>query len=252
MCASWWWCSYLPELANSKSFPVLEKTISATSASHSTASSCAFFNKPPRLLENVTCLLVAFSIFFISIFPLPICPPPPPSSSSPTVGSVVSSPSLLNKRQTIRKAFFLVMFTTSFFKNLPLLQTTALHSTPLHSTPLHSLGRSVARSLTHSLHHNTLQQQLLRFLLLLLHCSQAPLLHVLPSLLSLQLLFFCIRGCSSKRASKHDQQAFPHTHTHTHTHQQQRKEAEPAPMSTATNQRTKFERATFNERRTNE
>jgi hypothetical protein len=39
----------------------------------------------------------------------------------------------------------------------------------------------------------------------------------------------------------------------THTQQQQQwKEAEPAPMSTATNQRTKFERATFNERRTNE
>jgi hypothetical protein len=83
---SFFLAAYLPELANSNSFPVLEKMMSATSASHSTASSCAFFNRPPRRLENVTCLLVGFSILLISIFPRPISS----SSSSWRSGSVVS------------------------------------------------------------------------------------------------------------------------------------------------------------------
>lgn len=46
--------------------------MSATSASHSTASSSAFLNNPRRRFENVTCLAVAFFIFFISIFSLAI------------------------------------------------------------------------------------------------------------------------------------------------------------------------------------
>lgn len=61
-----------PELEYSQSFPVLEKTITATSASQRIASSRAFLSSPFRLLENVTCLLFAFSILFISILPLPI------------------------------------------------------------------------------------------------------------------------------------------------------------------------------------
>ncbi|KAG6556086.1 hypothetical protein Mapa_002027 [Marchantia paleacea] len=46
--------------------------MTAISASQSTDSSWAFFIRPPRRLENVTCLLVGFSIFLISIFPRPI------------------------------------------------------------------------------------------------------------------------------------------------------------------------------------
>lgn len=61
-----------PELENSKSFPVLEKMITATSASQRIESSWAFLRSPFRLLENVTCLLFAFSILLISILPLPI------------------------------------------------------------------------------------------------------------------------------------------------------------------------------------
>lgn len=63
-----------PALENSKSFPVLEKIMRATSASQRTDSSCAFFSNPTRRFEKVTCLLVAFSILLISIFPLPISP----------------------------------------------------------------------------------------------------------------------------------------------------------------------------------
>ena len=55
-------------LANWKSFPLLEKMMSPTSASHRTERSCAFFIKPPRRFENVTCLVVAFSILLILIF----------------------------------------------------------------------------------------------------------------------------------------------------------------------------------------
>ncbi|CAA6665697.1 unnamed protein product [Spirodela intermedia] len=57
----------------------------ATSASHSTDNSYAFLNRPLRRLQKVnrplrrlqkvTCLLVVFSILFISIFPLPISNP---------------------------------------------------------------------------------------------------------------------------------------------------------------------------------
>ena len=55
-------------LANWKSFPLLEKMMSPTSASHRTERSCAFFIKPPLRFENVTCLVVAFSILLILIF----------------------------------------------------------------------------------------------------------------------------------------------------------------------------------------
>lgn len=61
-----------PLLEYSKSLPVLEKMITATSASQRTASSFDFLSKPARLFENVTCLLLAFSILLISILPLPI------------------------------------------------------------------------------------------------------------------------------------------------------------------------------------
>lgn len=54
------------ELANWESFPVEEKTMSATSASHSTESSSAFLKRPRRRLENVTCRAAALSILFIS------------------------------------------------------------------------------------------------------------------------------------------------------------------------------------------
>lgn len=60
------------ELAKSQSFPVLEKIITPTSASHKIASSFAFFSKPFLRFENVTCLLVELSILLITIFPLPI------------------------------------------------------------------------------------------------------------------------------------------------------------------------------------
>lgn len=53
--------------------------MTATSASQSTESSWAFFSRPWRLLENVTCLLFEFSIFFISIFPRPIFSLPNPT-----------------------------------------------------------------------------------------------------------------------------------------------------------------------------
>eukprot|EP00250_Pteridium_aquilinum_P034880 c8259_g1_i1 orf=1-252(-) len=56
------------ELANWKSFPLPEKTMTPTSASHNTDKSCAFFNSPPWRFENVTCLVVTFSILLIFIF----------------------------------------------------------------------------------------------------------------------------------------------------------------------------------------
>ena len=52
----------------------MEKMMSATSASHSTESSKAFFSKPFLLFEKVTCLLVSFSMRFIWVFPLTIFP----------------------------------------------------------------------------------------------------------------------------------------------------------------------------------
>lgn len=60
------------ELANSKSFPVAEKMMRATSASQRTDSSSAFLSSPLLLLENVTCLAVMLSIFLILIFSLAI------------------------------------------------------------------------------------------------------------------------------------------------------------------------------------
>lgn len=81
------------ELANWESLPVEEKTTSATSASHSTASSSAFLNSPRRRFENVTCRAAALSILRISLLSLAISLPPPlrstttPSSSSATENS---------------------------------------------------------------------------------------------------------------------------------------------------------------------
>lgn len=82
------------ELAKWDSFPVEEKTMSATSASQSTESSSAFLNRPRRRLEKVTCRAAALSILFISrlsraiaaargstetdLLPLPAAPPPDP------------------------------------------------------------------------------------------------------------------------------------------------------------------------------
>lgn len=63
---------YLELLQNSNSFPLLEKMMRATSASHRTESSYAFFKTPPLLFANVTCLLIVFSILFSSTLPLPI------------------------------------------------------------------------------------------------------------------------------------------------------------------------------------
>lgn len=60
------------ELEYSKSLPVAEKMIRATSASQRTESSSAFLKIPLRLLEKVTCLAVALSIFLIWIFSLAI------------------------------------------------------------------------------------------------------------------------------------------------------------------------------------
>ena len=57
------------ELANSLSLPLGEKMITATSASHRTESSKAFFRRPLRRFENVTCRLVAFSMRRICVFP---------------------------------------------------------------------------------------------------------------------------------------------------------------------------------------
>ncbi|RRT40049.1 hypothetical protein B296_00043861 [Ensete ventricosum] len=46
--------------------------MSATSASHSTDSSCAFFSSPQRRFAKLTCLFILFSILFSSTFPLPM------------------------------------------------------------------------------------------------------------------------------------------------------------------------------------
>lgn len=68
-----WWNFYLSGgVQYSVSLPLLEKTISPICASQSTESSWVFFINPDRRFENVTCLLVLFSILFTSIFPLPI------------------------------------------------------------------------------------------------------------------------------------------------------------------------------------
>lgn len=67
-----WLCIYLELLQNSYSFPLLEKMIRATSASHRTESSYAFFSSPFLRLAKVTCLLILFSILFSSTLPLPI------------------------------------------------------------------------------------------------------------------------------------------------------------------------------------
>lgn len=62
----------LDSVEYSKSFPFVEKTIRATSASHKTEISWAFFSNPDLLLEKVTCLLILFSIRFSCTLPLPI------------------------------------------------------------------------------------------------------------------------------------------------------------------------------------
>lgn len=56
--------SYQESVEYSKSLPLVEKTINATSASQSTEISWAFFNNPDLRFENVTCLLILFSILF--------------------------------------------------------------------------------------------------------------------------------------------------------------------------------------------
>jgi hypothetical protein len=53
---------------------VLEKTRTPIWASQRTASSLAFLNSPVLLLEKVTCRLVMFSIFFITVFPRTMAP----------------------------------------------------------------------------------------------------------------------------------------------------------------------------------
>ncbi|CAL1379107.1 unnamed protein product [Linum trigynum] len=64
--------NYQESVEYSKSFPLVEKTIRATSASHRTEISCAFFSRPDRRFENVTCLLILFSILCSCTLPLPI------------------------------------------------------------------------------------------------------------------------------------------------------------------------------------
>ncbi|KAL6012703.1 hypothetical protein ACLOJK_003192, partial [Asimina triloba] len=85
------------ELAKSWSFPVLEKIMRPTSASHKMASSLAFFSSPVLLLEKVTCRLVELSMRRITIFPLPI------------LGYLLlSSSKVLNLAKTERREFFFV------------------------------------------------------------------------------------------------------------------------------------------------
>ncbi|CAA6670099.1 unnamed protein product [Spirodela intermedia] len=57
---------------NSFIFPLSEKTMRPIWASQRTESSWAFLSSPFLLFEKVTCLLIGFSIFLISIFPRPI------------------------------------------------------------------------------------------------------------------------------------------------------------------------------------
>jgi len=64
--------TYHGSLEYSKSLPLVEKTMRATSASQSTEISWAFLSKPDLLFENVTCLLILFSILFNCTLPLPI------------------------------------------------------------------------------------------------------------------------------------------------------------------------------------
>lgn len=63
---------YHESVEYSKSLPLVEKTINATSASQSTEISCAFFNNPDLRFENVTCLLILFSILLSWTLPLPM------------------------------------------------------------------------------------------------------------------------------------------------------------------------------------
>lgn len=60
------------ELEYSKSFPVEEKMMRATSASHRTESSSAFLKIPRRRFDKVTCLAAGSAIFLIWIFSLAI------------------------------------------------------------------------------------------------------------------------------------------------------------------------------------
>ena len=63
---------YLPSCAaKSWSLPLSEKTISATSASQSTASSRAFLARPRSRFEKVTCRLTLFSIRRTTTLPRP-------------------------------------------------------------------------------------------------------------------------------------------------------------------------------------
>lgn len=64
--------TYLESVEYSKSLPLVEKTIKATSASQSTEISCAFLSSPDLLFEKVTCLLILFSILFSWTLPLPM------------------------------------------------------------------------------------------------------------------------------------------------------------------------------------
>lgn len=68
----WYICTYQESLEYWKSLPLVEKTMRATSASQRTEISCAFFSNPDLLFENVTCLLILFSILFNCTLPLPI------------------------------------------------------------------------------------------------------------------------------------------------------------------------------------
>ena len=89
------------ELANWESFPVEEKTMSATSASQSTESSSAFLKSPRRRLENVTCRAAALSILFISrrsLAIVPADPSPPPTQTPPR------RPRAEHRRTTSREA----------------------------------------------------------------------------------------------------------------------------------------------------
>ena len=63
---------YQESVEYSKSFPLWEKIITATSASHNTEISWAFFKKPALRLEKVTWRLILFSILFSWTLPLPI------------------------------------------------------------------------------------------------------------------------------------------------------------------------------------
>lgn len=57
----------LEELQYSKSLPLVQNMMRVTSASQRMASSSAFLKSPLLLLEKVSCLAAASSIFFIFI-----------------------------------------------------------------------------------------------------------------------------------------------------------------------------------------